>query len=108
MYAMRDISNSSNLTPAFSASDVGLLIRSERRARGLTQQELANKIRCSRQTIIEIESGGNVSLYTLMSILSGLGKGLEIVDARIDVDRLAEIFGDDDDDPKTIRAHSPR
>jgi len=83
--------------PAFSASDLGKILRAERKKLGFTQQHLAMLAGCRRETIIEAESGGNVSIYTLMGILGGLGKGLSICDTHIEFDQLSQIFGDDND-----------
>lgn len=91
--------------PSFSASDLGASIRRERKALGLTQEALAEKAGCRRATIIEIESGGNVSLYKLMPVLGALGKGLNVVDAHVEADRLSEIFGEEDGDQETRRPH---
>jgi hypothetical protein len=51
---------------------------------------------CRRQTIIDLEAGRNVELNVLFGALAALGKGLAIVDARIDVERLNEVFRDED------------
>jgi transcriptional regulator with XRE-family HTH domain len=90
----------------FSAGDLGQLVRAERKALGLTQAQLAERVDCRRQTIIDLEAGENVSVYTLMNVLAALGKGLRIADAHLDVERLGEIFGDDDDEPQTDRQHA--
>lgn len=93
---------------SFSASDLGLTLRKERKALGLTQHALAQKANCRRETIVQLESGGNVSLYTLMGVLGALGKGLDVCDARIELERLAEIFGDDDgEDQRTSNPDTP-
>lgn len=81
---------------SFSATDLGLALRKERKALGMTQHALAQKANCRRETIIQLESGGNVSLYIVMGVLGALGKGLDVCDARMELERLAEIFGDDD------------
>ena len=97
-------------TQAFSASDIGALIRKERSAKKITQAELSRMAGYSRETIVEMESGSNVSLYTLVSVLGALGKGLEICDARPEIERLSEIFGDDenDGDQTTFHKYTPR
>lgn len=79
----------------FSAAGLGEAFRANRRALGQSQQEIADRVGCRRQTIADIEAGKNVRIYTLFAALSALGKGLDIVDARVDVDRLSEIFKDD-------------
>lgn len=81
------------LTP----KDLGLQIRAERKARGHTQSWVAERVGCRRQTIADLESGRNVALHILMRTLATLGKGLSIIDARVDLERLADIFRDDDE-----------
>ncbi len=40
-----------------------------------------------------------MGLYTLFAALAALGKGLKVVDARLEVDRLKDLLdGDDNDD----------
>lgn len=82
--------------PVFCASDLGKSIRNERKKLGLTQAQLAKQSGCRRETVIAAESGENISIYTLMSIFAGLGKGLRICDFHIEFDQLIEIFKDDD------------
>lgn len=57
---------------------------------------MAAQIGCRRQTIVDLEAGRNVKMNVLFGALAALGKGLVIADARIDVERLKEIFGDED------------
>lgn len=83
-------------TGLFSATDLGAAFRANRRALHQTQTDVAKRVGCRRQTIADIEAGKNVEIYTLIAALSALGKGLEIVDARVDYDRIAEIFSDDE------------
>ena len=82
-------------TGLFSASDLGASFRETRRALGKTQAQIAGLVGCRRQTIADLEAGKNVEIYTLMSALSALGKGLKIVDSRVDYDQIAEIFNDE-------------
>jgi DNA-binding XRE family transcriptional regulator len=91
MYAMTDF-----LHPIGTLRDLGLAFRAERVALGQTQALVAKHANCRRQTIIALESGKNVDLLTVMRVLAALGKGLRIVDQRVDPDRLSEIFNDDD------------
>jgi transcriptional regulator with XRE-family HTH domain len=83
------------LKPAYTAKELGSLVRAERKARGRTQEWVAERVGCRRQTIADLETGRNVALNILMGTLTALGKGLAIVDARVDVERLREIFSDD-------------
>jgi DNA-binding XRE family transcriptional regulator len=56
---------------------------------------VAERVGVRRQTIADLEAGRNVALNVLMGAVGALGKGLAIVDARVDLERLDEIFGDD-------------
>ena len=58
---------------------------------------MAERVGVRRQTIADLEAGRNVALNVLMGAVTALGKGLAIVDARADLERLEEIFGDDSD-----------
>lgn len=79
----------------FSLSELGEAFRANRLALKKTQSDIAKQVGCRRQTIADLEAGKNVETYTLMSALSALGKGLMIVDARVDFDRISEMFQDD-------------
>jgi HTH-type transcriptional regulator / antitoxin HipB len=81
-------------TVALNSHELGQRLRAERRARGRTQAWLAERVGCQRQTIAELEAGGNVATHILMGALAALGKGLIIADARIDLERIGEIFGE--------------
>jgi DNA-binding XRE family transcriptional regulator len=81
---------------ALNAQDLGIRVRSERKARGRSQAWIADRVGCRRQTIVDLEAGRNVELNVLFGALAALGKGLAIVDARIDVERLNEVFRDED------------
>ena len=80
----------------FSARELGIAFRAERKALGYTQQQVADKCRFRRATIAEIEAGKNVQIFTLMTALTALGKGLAIVDRRISRDQLSGIFDEED------------
>ncbi len=81
---------------ALNAKDLGIWVRSERKARGRSQAWIADRVGCRRQTIADLEAGRNVELSVLFGALTALGKGLTIVDARIDIERLNEVFRDED------------
>ncbi len=82
--------------PALSNAQLGALVRAERKARGRTQAWIAARAGYRRQTIADLEAGRNVEINVVMRTLAALGKALTIVDARVDVERLTEIFGDDE------------
>ena len=86
------------MKPAYSAKELGPLVRAERKARGRSQEWVAARVGCRRQTIADLEAGRNVALNILMGALAALGKGLAIVDARVEFEHLKEIFSDDADE----------
>ena len=83
---------------AYTPRDLGALIRAERKARGRSQEWIAERVGCRRQTIADLEAGRNVALNVVMGALAALGKGLAVVDAHVDLEHLAEIFSDDADE----------
>jgi HTH-type transcriptional regulator/antitoxin HipB len=85
------------MQPALTAKELGERVRAERAARGRSQSWVAERVGVRRQTIADLEAGRNVALNVLMGAIAALGKGLAIVDARADLERLEEIFGDDPD-----------
>lgn len=65
-----------------SAADVGALIRRERRAAAMTQQQLADRVGTTRQWVIRLEQGRHgTAMNTVLIALEELG--LEMV-ARFD------------------------
>ncbi|HEF4759802.1 TPA: helix-turn-helix transcriptional regulator [Pseudomonas putida] len=74
----------------------GERIRQLRRAKGYSQAILAHRAKCNRKTIIDLEAGENVALYTAFRVLSALGMALEIVDNRIDLKSLADLVEHDE------------
>ncbi len=77
-------------------SILGERVRQLRRAKGYSQAILAHRAKCSRKTIIDLEAGENVALYTVFRVLSALGMALEIVDNRIDLKSLADLVEHDE------------
>jgi transcriptional regulator with XRE-family HTH domain len=77
-------------------SALGERMRSLRRAKGYSQQRLAEKAHCNRKTIIDLEAGENVAIYTLFRVVSALGMALEVVDKRIDLKSLADLVEHDE------------
>jgi transcriptional regulator with XRE-family HTH domain len=80
----------------FSPKELGHAIRSERKALGRTQKWVANKCRIRAATVSDMENGKNVEIFTVMAVLSTLGKGLQIVDRHIDLDQLQALFHEED------------
>ncbi len=85
-------------TPIINARDLGRALRAERRALAVTQQGIAEATQTRRQTIVDLEAGRNVSIHTLFTALSALGKGLAIVDTRVDLDQLQSALSERDED----------
>jgi transcriptional regulator with XRE-family HTH domain len=69
-----DSINSLNLTLA----EVGKVIRSARKSQKLSQTELGQRAGLSRMPIYRIEAGQDISLRTLLSILSALHLDLQM------------------------------
>jgi len=78
-----------------TAKELGERVRAEREARGRSQTWVAERVGVRRQTIADLEAGRNVALNVLMGAVAALGKGLAIMDARVDLERLEEIFSED-------------
>jgi DNA-binding XRE family transcriptional regulator len=85
-----------NMKAALNAQDLASWLRSERTAQGRSQAWIAARVGCRRQTIVDLEAGRNVELNALFGALAALGKGLAIVDTRVEVERLNEVFRDED------------
>lgn len=88
-------------TPALNPRMLGKAFKAERVALGLSQQAVAASAGARRQTIVDLEGGRNVSVRTLFAALAALGKGLSIVDTRLDLDRIHLLL----DDPDADEAH---
>ena len=84
--------------PALDPRMLGQAFKAERAALGLSQQDVAKSADLRRQTLVALEAGSNVSLHTLFAALAALGKGLAIVDARIDLDRIHLLLDAPDED----------
>lgn len=69
-----DSNNSLNLTLA----EVGKVIRGARKSQNLSQTELGQRAGLSRMPIYRIEAGQDISLRTLLSILSALHLDLQM------------------------------
>jgi HTH-type transcriptional regulator / antitoxin HipB len=91
-----DDSGTPRAMPILIATDFGGAFRRERKARGLTQQRVAEKTGLTRFTVQQLESGQNVGLHHILAALAVLGKGLSIVSARPDFDQIQEMFSEDE------------
>jgi HTH-type transcriptional regulator / antitoxin HipB len=68
-------------TTARSARDLGAFVRRARRARGLTQAQLADELGISRQYLSELENGvENLYVTRLFEVLDELGASMQLQD----------------------------
>jgi DNA-binding XRE family transcriptional regulator len=79
-------------TQNLSLLDIGRTIKTERLARKMNQADLANKSSLSRQTIISLEKGADVSSLSLMRVLAAMGCCLEIKPVRPDYRALGDML----------------
>ena len=63
---------------ALMLTDIGQAVRLARKSQKLSQAQLGEKAGLSRMPIYRIESGHDVSLRTLLSILSALRLGVQL------------------------------
>ncbi|NWE38168.1 helix-turn-helix transcriptional regulator [Pseudomonas yamanorum] len=75
---------------------LGERIRQLRRAKDYSQEQLATKAKCNRKTIIGLEAGENVAMYSVFRVIAALGMALEVVDKRIDLKSLADLVEHDE------------
>ena len=66
--------------------------------RAFVLDAVTERVGCRRQTIADLEADRNVALNILMGALAALGKGLTVVDARVELEQLKELFSDDETD----------
>lgn len=69
-------------TPYFRAVDAASLGRSIAEARkeaGLTQQQVASRLRVARGTIVRLENGGPVSLVLAMEAIRLVGRDVALI-----------------------------
>lgn len=58
----------------YAAEGVGENVATWRKMYGITQAELAERCRCSRETISRLENGdGSVSFYTVLEVMQKFG-----------------------------------
>ena len=74
-------------TNAYSYEDIGQFLREARRARGITQAQMAKKLGFSTVTLSALETGKNVSSAKVERYLQMLGYRMVIVPktARVEV-----------------------
>ena len=66
-------------TNAYSYEDIGQFLREARRARGITQAQMAKKLGFSAVTLSALETGKNVSSAKVEAYLQMLGYRMVIV-----------------------------
>ncbi len=66
------------------APGLGAQLRAQRRARGLTQEELATLAQISRRTLISIEQGKSAELAKVFAVLRTLGLRMKVEPAPLD------------------------
>lgn len=84
-----------DISTAATPAELGNLIRTARRSQKRTQAWVAEHAGLqSRQTVIDLEAGRNISLRTLMGVLIALGLRirLEPKPAQLNYHRLREVF----------------
>ncbi|MFS3127434.1 helix-turn-helix transcriptional regulator [Nocardioides sp. Bht2] len=72
-----------------TASELGEAVELARKAQGLTQQELADRIGVGRMTLVRLENGAGVSIDTVTRALAECGQALAVV-PKFAVVRIAE------------------
>lgn len=95
MFYIPNMTGTPPKTKLFDSASFGARYRKERLALGKTQEDVARVLKCRRQTIAELERGGNVGVQTMFAALAALGKAVELVDSRYELDRLPNFMGDD-------------
>lgn len=91
---MHDISNI--MKTALTPKDLGTYIRETRKALGKSQLDVANGIQTRRQTVSDLEAGGNVGMHVMFNALLFLGKGIAITDVRPTVHTISSILDHDE------------
>lgn len=76
----------------FNLQDLGRHFRQERKARNLSQLELANLAKLSRQTIINLEKGEEVGTLTLLKALQSMGMTLNIDTIKPDFSEIGALL----------------
>ncbi|VVT00432.1 helix-turn-helix domain-containing protein [Erythrobacter sp. EC-HK427] len=72
---------------------LGAIIQSQRRAKGLTQAELADLAGTQQKTISAIENGNEgTKLGTLLGVIAILGLDLQVVPRHTDNTSIEDIF----------------
>lgn len=62
-----------------SIENIGLMIRNERLRKGLTQEELGERVGVGKAQISKIESGKGLTIKTVIKVLDALGMSASVV-----------------------------
>ena len=62
-----------------SIANIGLMIRNERLRKGLTQEELGERVGVGKAQISKIESGKGLTIKTVTKVLDALGMSASVV-----------------------------
>ncbi|ARL04480.1 hypothetical protein BOC44_21200 (plasmid) [Burkholderia pseudomallei] len=84
------------MLPLVIPPDFAKAFRRERKARGRTQQWVADKSGLARYTIMQLEAGQNVGLHHVIAALAALGLGMALVPAQPTFEMLGAMFPDDE------------
>lgn len=84
-----------NMLPINNLSDLGKLLRAERKALGMTQSAMAKVAGLRRETIIRLEAGENVDMITFLKAVAAVNKAIRLVDKRHDYETVKELFSGD-------------
>lgn len=95
MFYIKNMTDVRILLKAHDSASFGALFRKEREKLGKTQEDIARELKCRRQTVADLERGANVGIRTMFAALSALGKAVELVDGRYELDRLPNFMEDD-------------
>lgn len=87
---MMDKSNMAAAQPwswVFTGPDMGRIIRASRKAKGWTQQDLADQIGVNRTVVTRMEAGRSVAFRTVLDALAFTGRALVVApkDAQVAV-----------------------
>lgn len=62
-----------------SIENIGLMIRNERLRKGLTQEELGERVGVGKAQIFKIESGKGLTIKTVTKVLDALGMSASVI-----------------------------
>lgn len=79
--------------------DLGHLLRAQREASGLSKKELAQRAGKVREVIYRLEAGEDVTVSSLLAVLSALGLAIRIEKAGLPtMQEVAARFSEEEDD----------